>query len=314
MTEIDGDAAGGLDGRGRASGSARRSSTGTCPAAAQNEIYEIRRGDLHCALRIPPPTAPAETGRRDRPGVADHRGARRERRAAHRGGRASCEDRSVLGRTVLPDGVRGRLVADGPGGSWPARSTPTWRPAGPGVPADRGHRAAVAGGLAGPGTDGSRAAGRVPRAPGRPVDGLPGPDQGPGAARASTRRRRGCGAHKPIDFIPGIMHGDYQFANVMFRHGGAGPAGGAALTGRWARSATPSSTWPGSCSRGRRTPAAATGRLGGYVDLTGMPSRGRAAGALRGGVRPAGGRHRLLLRAGAVEARGRARADVPEVR
>ena len=26
---------------------------------SQNEIYEIRRGDLHCAMRIPPPTAPA---------------------------------------------------------------------------------------------------------------------------------------------------------------------------------------------------------------------------------------------------------------
>ena len=26
---------------------------------SQNEIYEIRRGDLHGALRIPPPTAPA---------------------------------------------------------------------------------------------------------------------------------------------------------------------------------------------------------------------------------------------------------------
>src|SRR5581483_11890106 len=27
------------------------------------------------------------------------------------------------------------------------------------------------------------------------------------------------GAHKPIDYIPGIMHGDYQFAHVMFAHG-----------------------------------------------------------------------------------------------
>ena len=27
---------------------------------SQNEIYEIRRGDLHCALRIPPPSAPAQ--------------------------------------------------------------------------------------------------------------------------------------------------------------------------------------------------------------------------------------------------------------
>ena len=26
-------------------------------------------------------------------------------------------------------------------------------------------------------------------------------------------------AHRPIDYIPGLMHGDYQFANVMFRHG-----------------------------------------------------------------------------------------------
>ncbi len=25
--------------------------------------------------------------------------------------------------------------------------------------------------------------------------------------------------HRPLDFIPGIMHGDYQFANVMFRDG-----------------------------------------------------------------------------------------------
>ncbi len=25
--------------------------------------------------------------------------------------------------------------------------------------------------------------------------------------------------HRPIDFVPGIMHGDYQFANVMYHHG-----------------------------------------------------------------------------------------------
>ncbi|MDQ2737987.1 MAG: phosphotransferase family protein, partial [Actinomycetota bacterium] len=25
--------------------------------------------------------------------------------------------------------------------------------------------------------------------------------------------------HRPIDFVPGLMHGDYQFANVMFAHG-----------------------------------------------------------------------------------------------
>jgi hypothetical protein len=26
-------------------------------------------------------------------------------------------------------------------------------------------------------------------------------------------------AHRPIDYIPGLMHGDYQYANVMFRSG-----------------------------------------------------------------------------------------------
>ncbi|MBF6166444.1 phosphotransferase family protein [Streptomyces gardneri] len=26
-------------------------------------------------------------------------------------------------------------------------------------------------------------------------------------------------AHRPLDFVPGVMHGDYQWANVMYRHG-----------------------------------------------------------------------------------------------
>ena len=30
--------------------------------------------------------------------------------------------------------------------------------------------------------------------------------------------------HRPIDFIPGIMHGDYQFANVMYADGAPGQA------------------------------------------------------------------------------------------
>ena len=37
----------------------------------------------------------------------------------------------------------------------------------------------------------------------------------PGFDEASAWLR----AHKPIDFIPGLMHGDYQFANVMFKDG-----------------------------------------------------------------------------------------------
>ncbi len=37
----------------------------------------------------------------------------------------------------------------------------------------------------------------------------------PGFAEASAWLR----AHQPIDYVPGVMHGDYQFANVMFERG-----------------------------------------------------------------------------------------------
>jgi aminoglycoside phosphotransferase (APT) family kinase protein len=37
----------------------------------------------------------------------------------------------------------------------------------------------------------------------------------PGFDEASAWLR----SHKPIDFVPGLMHGDYQFANVMYEHG-----------------------------------------------------------------------------------------------
>ena len=60
---------------------------GFVSGGSQNEIYEIRRGDLHGALRIPPPDRARVPGRRDPPRVAHHRGADRHRRAAHRGHR-----------------------------------------------------------------------------------------------------------------------------------------------------------------------------------------------------------------------------------
>jgi aminoglycoside phosphotransferase (APT) family kinase protein len=64
---------------------------------SQNLIFEIRRGDLHAALRIPPPTAPA----------ARDDGILREFRiiealdgsdVPHTPALASCDDASVLGR------------------------------------------------------------------------------------------------------------------------------------------------------------------------------------------------------------------------
>ena len=79
-------------------------------------------------------------------------------------------------------------------------------------------------------------------------------------------------AHKPIDFIPGLMHGDYQFANVMYRHGGParlaaivdwemGTVGDPKLDLAWVVN-----SWPEDTSGG-------DGTVGGYVDMTGMPSR-----------------------------------------
>ena len=65
---------------------------------SQNEIYELRRGDLHCAMRIPPPPAPAD---RDA-------GIFREWRiiealggtdVPHTQAIAVCTDPAVLGRT-----------------------------------------------------------------------------------------------------------------------------------------------------------------------------------------------------------------------
>src|SRR3546814_17174688 len=47
----------------------------------------------------------------------------------------------------------------------------------------------------------------------------------PGVDEASAWLR----AHKPLDYVPGLMHGDYQFANVMYEHGG--PASLAASVG-----------------------------------------------------------------------------------
>ena len=61
-------------------------------------------------------------------------------------------------------------------------------------------------------------------------------------------------AHKPLDFIPGLMHGDYQFANVMYRARRPSADWRRWSTGRWAPSAIRSSTWAGWCSRGRPGP------------------------------------------------------------
>ena len=85
--------------------------------------------------------------------------------------------------------------------------------------------------------------------------------------------RIGEDVSEKLDYIPGIMHGDYQFANVMFGHGlpprlaaivdwEMGTVGDPKLDLGWLVQ-----TWPEDTSGD-------AGTVGGYVDMTGMPSRG----------------------------------------
>jgi aminoglycoside phosphotransferase (APT) family kinase protein len=78
-------------------------------------------------------------------------------------------------------------------------------------------------------------------------------------------------SHRPIDFVPGVMHGDYQFANVMFRPGAParlaaivdwemGTVGDPKLDLGWALQGWPEDT-------------VAEGADIGYVDIKGMPGR-----------------------------------------
>jgi aminoglycoside phosphotransferase (APT) family kinase protein len=183
----------------------------------QNEIYELRRGDLHCAIRIPPPTAPAD---RDN-------GILREwsivealdgTDVPHTEAIAVCRDPAVLGRTFYLMGW-----IDG----WSPVGQPGWPPPfDTDLEARRGLAYQLAEGIALLSrvdwqAKGLHDLGRPDGFHERQVDRwtaflerirgreLPGFD----VAAAWLR------THRPLDFVPGIMHGDYQFANVMYRDG-----------------------------------------------------------------------------------------------
>jgi aminoglycoside phosphotransferase (APT) family kinase protein len=236
----------------------------------QNEIYEVRRGDLHGALRIPPAAAPPS---RDA-------GIHREWRiiealdgtdVPHTKAIAVCTDPTVLGRTFYLMGF-----VDG----WSPMDQRRW-------PAPFDIDLAARAGLAYQLAEGIALLSKVDwRAKGlhdfgrpdgfheRQVDrwtafldrikgrDLPGFDVAAGWLRT----------HRPLDFVPGLMHGDYQFANVMFRHGAParlaaivdwemGTVGDPKLDLAWMMQ-----NWPEDTS----TPEATSSS---YVDLTGMPSR-----------------------------------------
>ncbi|KPM52915.1 acyl-CoA dehydrogenase [Frankia sp. R43] len=255
----------GLPGKGEPT-EARYVSGGT-----QNEIYEIRRGELHGALRIPPATAPAS---RDA-------GILREWRiiealdgtdVPHTEALGMCDDPAVLGRTFYLMGFVDGWSPMDTRGAWP-------EPFASDIEARKGLSYQLAEGIALLSKVDWRAKGLhdLGRPDGfheRQVDRwtafldrikkreLPGFDVAANWLRT----------HRPIDFVPGLMHGDYQFANVMFRHGAPaklaaivdwemGTVGDPKLDLAWMLQ-----SWPEDTSSRELT-----GK--GYADLYAMPTR-----------------------------------------
>lgn len=244
---------------------------------SQNEIYELRRGELRCAMRIPPAAAPAQ---RDDGIVREWRiiQALDGTDVPHTAAVALCQDVSVLGRTFylmgFVDGWSPMELAPGPDGvrRWP-------EPFDSDLGARRGLGFQLVEGIARLGSVDWRACGLgdLGRPEGfheRQVDRWSGflerirGRELPGSDEAADWLR----AHRPIDYVPGIMHGDYQFANVMFEHGA--PARLAALVD-WEMGTVGDPkldlgwvvhSWPEETTTGE-------GSVGGYVDMTHLPSR-----------------------------------------
>jgi aminoglycoside phosphotransferase (APT) family kinase protein len=243
---------------------------GFVSGGSQNAIYEIRRGDLHAALRIPPAEAPES---RDDGILREWRiiDALTGTDVPHTAAVAVCSDPTVLGRTFylmgFVDGWSPMGLVDK---KWPA-------PFDTDLAARRGLALQLAEGIALLSKVDWQAKGLADL--GRPdgfherqverwtrfFDRIKGRDL-PGLETASAW----LAAHKPIDFIPGLMHGDYQFANVMYRHGAPaqmaaivdwemGTVGDPKLDLAWMVQG-----WPADPS----SPEAAGD---GYVDMVGMP-------------------------------------------
>jgi aminoglycoside phosphotransferase (APT) family kinase protein len=241
---------------------------------SQNEIYEVEREDLHGAVRIPPPTAPES---RDEGILREWRiiAALDGTEVPHTPAIGVCTDKSVLGRTFYVMGF-----VDG----WSPMNTDGWP-----EPFDKDLDARK--GLAYQLVEGAALLGNVDwRSKG--LEGLGRPDgfhdrqvdrwtaflerikgrELPGFDVAAAWLR----SHRPIDFIPGLMHGDYQFANVMFKHGAParlaaiidwemGTVGDPKLDLGWVLQSWPEDTSDAGASESS------------YTDLYGMPSRDQLA-------------------------------------
>jgi aminoglycoside phosphotransferase (APT) family kinase protein len=238
----------------------------------QNEIYQIRRGELHGALRMPPAGAPE----------ARDAGIFREWRiiealdgsdVPHTEALAYCGDAAVLGRPFYlmgwVDGWSPMNMRDG----WP-------EPFGSDLEARKGLAYELVNGIALLSKVDWRAAGLEDL--GRPdgfherqverwtafLERIKGREI-PGLDETSAWLRE----HKPLDYIPGLMHGDYQFANVMYRHGAParlaaivdwemGTVGDPKLDLGWVVN-----SWP--------TTEDGLDNAISYVDMTGMPTRSK---------------------------------------
>ena len=232
---------------------------------ASNEIFELRRGDAHMALRKPPAKVPK--GRNDIM-LREYRviAALKNTDVPHPQGIAVCDDTSVLGSCFY---IMGHIDGWTPMGELP-----------PPFDQDPQLRAAMANEL----VDAIARLGQVDwRAAG--LEGFGKPEgfldrqvdrwlahldkikfrELPGLDEAAQWLRK----HTPHKFKAGIIHGDYQFANVMFHHGDEArlaaivdwemaTVGDPLLDLAWILM-----TWPNP-DEDRNT---------GYVDFSGMPSR-----------------------------------------
>ncbi|HEX6392887.1 MAG TPA: phosphotransferase family protein [Acidimicrobiales bacterium] len=244
---------------------------GFVAGGSQNEIYEIRRGDLHGALRIPPTTAPES---RDEGILREWRiiDALDGTDVPHTPAIAMCDDKSVLGRTFYIMGFVDGWSPMGSHGKWPG-------PFDEDLDARKGLAYQLVEGIALLGNVDWEAKGLADL--GRPdgfherqvdrwtafLNRIKGREL-PGFETAADWLR----AHRPIDYIPGLMHGDYQFANVMFRHGAParlaaivdwemGTVGDPKLDLGWVVQGWPEDT------NDRSLPGL------GYADMYGMPSK-----------------------------------------
>jgi aminoglycoside phosphotransferase (APT) family kinase protein len=237
---------------------------------ASNELFEIRRGEARMALRRPPREVPKG---RNESMLREGRvlTALRDTDVPHPQVHAVCDDPSVIGACFYV-----MEMVDG----WSPISTENRWPA----PFDTD--LAARRGLAFELVDAIAKLARVDwRATG--LEGFGKPEgfherqvdrwlahlaafqfrELPGLDEAAAWLR----AHRPRTYVPGILHGDYQFANVMFRHGA--PARLAAIVDWEMATIGDPRLDLGWVLMGWPNPGEAGSSTMSYVDYTGMPTR-----------------------------------------